>query len=133
MAQLPGIDPNTSISIRQDSDHPRQERYMLVSIHGQVVSMIERRWQRIHLAGAYWWEGTAFPADRHRENARAQALKAESEEQVTELLAEGWMMVSVVGAAPVRRFQNRAGRLWQEAFTVFLEHQGTDTDGRPED
>ncbi len=95
--------------------------------------MIHRQWQRVHLVGAYWWEGAAFPADRHRENVRAEAFKAETEKQLSELLAEGWMMVSVIGAAPVRRFQSRAGRLWQEAFTVFLEYQATDTDDRPED
>jgi len=43
-------------------------------------------------------------------------------------LAAGWTIVSVVGTPPVRLFQNRAGRLWQEAFSVFLEHQVTDED-----
>lgn len=85
--------------------------------------MIEREWQHIRLRGAYWWEGTAFPADRQRENARAEAYTTETEEQLTRLLAEGWTMVSVVGAAPVRLFQNRAGRLRQESFDVFLERQ----------
>jgi len=85
--------------------------------------MIPREWQYIRLRGAYWWEGTAFPADRQRENVRAEAFKTETEEQLNTLLAEGWTMVSVVGAAPVRLFQHRAGRLWQEAFNVFLERQ----------
>jgi len=85
--------------------------------------MIPREWQHLRLRGAYWWEGTAFPADRQRENARAETSKTESEEQLTKLLVEGWTMVSVVRAPPVRLFQHRAGGLWQEAFNVFLERQ----------
>jgi len=85
--------------------------------------MMQSEWQHIRLRGAYWWEGTAFPADRQRENARAEASKTDTEEQLTKLLAEGWTMVSVVGAAPVSLFQNRVGRLWQESFNVFLERQ----------
>jgi len=85
--------------------------------------MVPREWQQIRLQGAYWWEGTAFPADRQRENARAEASKTETEELLNKLLAEGWTMVCVVGAAPVRLLQNRAGRLWQETFHVFLERQ----------
>jgi len=94
--------------------------------------MVQRDWQHIRLCGAYWWEGTAFPADRQRENARAEASKSETEERVNRHLAEGWTIVSVVGAPPIRLFQNRTGRLWQEAFTVFLEHQVTDEVRGPE-
>jgi len=91
--------------------------------------MIPREWQHLRLRGAYWWVGTAFSADRQRENARAETSKTESEEQLTKLLVEGWTMVSVVRAAPIRLFQNRAGRLWQDAFHVFLERQ-VDDEGR---
>jgi hypothetical protein len=83
--------------------------------------MSKREWQRLHLRGAHWWEGTSYPADRQRENGNADQLKAETEDRLTELLAEGWTMVSVVGAGPVVLFQSRVGALWQEAFTVFLE------------
>jgi len=48
-------------------------------------------------------------------------LKTETEDRLTELLAEGWTMVSVVAAGPVLLFQSRVGALWQEAFNVFLE------------
>jgi hypothetical protein len=85
--------------------------------------MVQREWKHLRLRGTYWWEGTSFPPDRQRENARAEAFKTETEEQLTKLLVEGWTMVSVVRAAPVRLFQNRAARLWQEAFNVFLERQ----------
>jgi len=90
--------------------------------------MIQREWQHIRLRGAYWWERTSVPADRQRESARAEASRSETEERVNRLLAAGWTIVSVVGTPPVRLFQNRAGRLWQEAFSVFLEHQVTDED-----
>ena len=85
--------------------------------------MVPREWRHVRLRGAYWWEGTAFPADRQRENATADASKTDSEDQRTTLVAEGWTMVSVIGAAPVRLFQNRTGWLWQETFNVFLERQ----------
>jgi len=81
----------------------------------------KREWQRLHLRGAHWWEGTAYPADRQRENVKADELKTETEDRLTELLAEGWTMVSVVAAGPVLLFQSRVGALWQEAFNVFLE------------
>jgi len=83
--------------------------------------MIQREWRRVHLAGTFWWEGRAFPADRQRENARAAASQTKTEEQLAKLLAEGWTMVSVVSASPTRLFRNRAGGLWQETFNVFLE------------
>jgi|GEM_PF-6557222 len=88
--------------------------------------MIQQEWHHLRLHGASWWEGTSFPADRQRENARAMASQTESDEQLTKLLAEGWRVVSVVGAAPVRLFRNRTGRLWQEAFSVFLERPAGD-------
>jgi len=81
----------------------------------------KREWRRLHLRGAHWWEGTSYPSDRQRENAKADGLKTETEDRLTELLADGWTMVSVVAAGPVLLFQSRVGALWQEAFNVFLE------------
>lgn len=83
--------------------------------------MSKREWRRLHLRGAHWWEGTSYPADRQRETGNADRLQTETEDRLTELLAEGWTMVSVVAAGPVLLFQSRVGALWQEAFTVFLE------------
>lgn len=88
--------------------------------------MVQYEWQLILLRGAHWWEGTLFPTDRQREHARAEAFRTETEDELTKLSAEGWRIVSVVGAAPVRFFQNRTGRLWQETFNVFLERQVSD-------
>lgn len=83
-------------------------------------------WHHLRLRGASWWEGASLPADRQRENTRSVASQTDSEEQLTKLLTEGWRLVSVVGAAPVRLFQNRTGRLWQEAFDVFLDRPAGD-------
>ncbi len=80
-------------------------------------------WRRLHLRGAHWWEGTSYPSDRQRESVKADELRSETEDRLTELLAEGWTMISVVPAGPVLLFQTRVGALWQEAFNVFLERR----------
>ena len=84
-------------------------------------AVTQREWQRVRLRGVHWWEGTTFPPDRQRENPRAEASRIETEDRLSKLLAEGWTIVSVVGAGPILLFQTRVGALWQEAFTVFLE------------
>jgi hypothetical protein len=81
----------------------------------------QREWRRLHLRGAHWWEGTSFPTDRRRENARADSFRLETEGNLTKLLADEWTMISVIAARPVLLFQTRVAALWQEAFTVFLE------------
>lgn len=85
----------------------------------------QREWQRLHLRGGYWWEGASFPNDRRRENARADSFRSETEAKLTKLLAEDWTMVSVIAARPVLLFQTRVAALWQEAFSVFLERDGS--------
>jgi len=92
----------------------------------------KREWYRIRLRGAHWWEGTAFPPDRKREDPRAEASRIETEEQLSELLVEGWTIVGVVATRPLHLFQNRVGILWQEAFNVFLERELRDEVYLPE-
>ncbi len=94
--------------------------------------MTKREWRRLHLRGVHWWEGTSFPPDRQRESARAEEFKAETEDRLTELMADGWTMVSVVAAGPIVVFQTRVGALWQEAFNVFLERPLSDEVHEPE-
>jgi hypothetical protein len=86
-----------------------------------MSDVVQREWRRLHLRGTHWWEGTAFPPDRQREGARADAIRTETEEGLTKHLAEGWSIASVVAAGPVLLFRSRVGELWQEAFNVFLE------------
>jgi len=92
----------------------------------------KREWYRIRLRGAHSWEGTAFPPDRKREDPRAEASRIETEEQLSELLVEGWTIVGVVATRPLHLFQNRVGILWQEAFNVFLERELRDEVYLPE-
>lgn len=94
--------------------------------------VITRDWHRTRLRGMHWWEGTSFPPDRKRENARAEASRNDTEDQLTKLLADGWRMVSVVSARSILLFQTRVGALWQEAFTVFLEREVCTEDHRSE-
>ena len=83
--------------------------------------VIQREWQRVRLRGNHWWVGTTLSLDHQRENPRAVASRIETEDHLTKLLAEGWTIASVVSVAPILLYQTRAGALWQEAFTVFLE------------
>jgi hypothetical protein len=85
--------------------------------------MVRREWQRIRLCGGHWWNGTAFPVDRDREDARASAAREDSEAKLSKLLEDGWEIVSVVADPPSVLFRSRAGSLMQETFSVFLQRQ----------
>jgi hypothetical protein len=80
--------------------------------------MTKYEWRWIRLRGS-WWELATIRKVHASAEPEASKGKQESEQKLTELLDNGWQIVSVVPEAPNGIINVRG--LEQETWTVFLQ------------
>lgn len=94
--------------------------------------MIKYQWKHIRLYGRHWWSAPDRTAPAEEDKAAKQ--KEESEQRLTDLLNDGWQIISVVPQATngsVRRTYLGAVDLLQEVWVVFVQRPVDELDRPP--
>lgn len=87
--------------------------------------MMKYEWKRVRLYGSHWWSGIVRPDQRRPDlEEKLTKQKDESEQLLTDLLNDGWQMVSVMPYTrdgQVSRAGDSYSSLLQEVWVVFLQ------------
>jgi hypothetical protein len=90
--------------------------------------MTKYEWKQVRLYGESWWTRTTNYSARDAEKKAAQQ-RTESEQQLTDLLGNGWQIITIIPKSnnrmPVLQTINDSS-LVQEEWVVFLQRAGSD-------
>jgi hypothetical protein len=92
------------------------------------VIVTKYEWRKIRLYGESWWTQSADYSAREAEKKAAQQ-RTESEQQLTDLLSNGWQIITVVPKSANRILVLQTignSSLVQEEWMVFLQRAGSD-------
>lgn len=95
-------------------------------LYDAIVTKYE--WKQVRLYGESWWTRTTNYSARDAEKKAVQQ-RTESEQQLTDLLSNGWQIITIIPKSTNRMLVLQTindSSLVQEEWVVFLQRAGSD-------